>query len=69
MTRFTDSPFERMMTQKPEGRKKTSRKDTSFPPSLSKGHPCYGCGNYGRPCVGFCHRELEKQLKERRDRK
>ncbi len=24
MTRFTDSPFERMMTQKPEGRKKTS---------------------------------------------
>ena len=46
MTRFTDSPFERMMTQKPEGRKKTSR-----PPSLPKSHPCYGCGNYGRPCV------------------
>lgn len=64
MTRFTDSPFERMMTQKPEGRKKTSR-----PPSLPKSHPCCGCGNYGRPCVGFCHRELEKQLKERRDRK
>ena len=31
MTRFTDSPFERMMTQKPEGRKKTSR-----PPYLVK---------------------------------
>ncbi len=30
MTRFTDSPYERMMTRRPEGGKKTSR-----PPSLS----------------------------------
>ena len=31
MTRFTDSPYERMMTRRPEGGKETSR-----PPSL----PC-----------------------------
>ena len=34
MTRFTDSPYERMMTRRPEGGKETSR-----PPSLSPGHP------------------------------
>ena len=52
MTRFTDSPYERMMTRRPEGGKETSR-----PPSLPHSHPCYGCGNYGRPCVGICHRK------------
>ena len=41
MTRFTDSPYERMMTRRPEGGKETSR-----PPSLPHSHPCYGCGNY-----------------------
>ena len=61
MTHFTDSPYERMMTRRPEGGKETSR-----PPSLSPGHPCYGCGNYGQPCVGVCHREMERWLKERR---
>ena len=49
MTRFTDSPYERMMTRRPEGGKETSR-----PPSLPQSHPCYGCGNYGSPCVGVC---------------
>ena len=63
MTRFTDSPFEPMMTRRPEGGKAASR-----PPSLSPGHPCYGCGNYrpGQPCVGFCHKELTAWLRERR---
>ncbi|OUP54922.1 hypothetical protein [Pseudoflavonifractor sp. An184] len=66
MTRFTDSPYERMMTRRPEGGKETSR-----PPSLSPGHPCYGCGNYrpGQPCVGFCHRQLTAWLRERRMKK
>ncbi len=41
MTRFTDSPYERMMTRRPEG-----GKDTSRPLSLPKATPCYGCGNY-----------------------
>ena len=63
MTRFTDSPFEPMMTRRPEGGKAASR-----PPSLSPGHPCYGCGTYrpGQPCVGFCHKELTAWLRERR---
>ena len=63
MTRFTDSPYERMMTRRPEG-----GKDTSRPLSLPKSHPCYGCGNYrdGQPCVGFCHRQLTAWLRERR---
>ena len=61
MTRFTDSPYERMMTRRPE-----SGKDTSRPLSLPKSHPCYGCGNYGQPCVGVCHREMERWLKKRR---
>ena len=61
MTRFTDSPYEPMMTRRPEGGKAASR-----PPSLSPGHPCYGCGNYrpGQPCVGFCHKELTAWLRE-----
>ena len=64
MTRFTDSPYERMMTRRPEGGKETSR-----PPSLPQSHPCYGCGNYGSPCVGVCHREMERWLKERKRKK
>lgn len=54
MTRFTNSPYEKIMTQVPRGRKETSC------PSLPENHECYGCGNYGSPCVGFCHRELLK---------
>ena len=54
--------YERMMTRRPEGGKETSR-----PPSLPHSHPCYGCGNYGRPCVGICHREMSRWLKERRN--
>ena len=63
MTRFTDSPYERMMTRRPKGGKETSR-PSSLPPS----HHCYGCGNYGQPCVGFCHRQLTAWLRERRNK-
>ncbi len=61
MTRFTHNPMEFMMTRRPEG-----GKDTSRPPSLSPGHPCYGCGNYcdNQPCVGICHRQLTAWLQE-----
>ena len=61
MTRFTDSPYERMMTSKPEGGKETFR-----PPSFPQGHPCYGCKNDGRSWGGICHREMARWLKERR---
>lgn len=64
MTRFTDSHYERMMTRRPEGGRETSR-----PPSLPHNHPCYGCGSYGSPCVGICHREMERWLKERKRKK
>ena len=58
--------YESMMTRRPEGGKAASR-----PPSLSPGHPCYGCGTYrpGQPCVGFCHKELTAWLRERRKQK
>ena len=39
MTRFTDSPYERMMTRRPEGGKETSR-----PPSLPHNHPAMAAG-------------------------
>ena len=29
----------------------------------------YGCGSYGSPCVGICHREMERWLKERKRKK
>lgn len=32
MTLFTDNPFERMMIQKPEERKRDKSPPTSFPP-------------------------------------
>lgn len=51
---FTDSPYEKMMTQKPEG-----RQEAPAPPALPPDHPCFGCP-YGRntPCLGVCYREL-----------
>jgi hypothetical protein len=52
MTFFTDSPFERMMVQKPRhGREET-------PPPLPKDHRCYGCSYYGSGCAGTCYRDL-----------
>lgn len=64
MTRFTDSPFERMMTQKPSGGDHP-RRATSLP----KDHPCYGCSHAGQTCVGLCHREMLHYLKERKEPK
>ena len=60
MTRFTDSPYERMMTQKPSGGEKPHRK------SLPKDHPCYDCCFADQVCVGICHRELLAHLNGRR---
>lgn len=53
MTRFTDSPYERLMTQVPPGR------ETPRFPARPPGHPCHGCP-YGRdaPCVGICYKKL-----------
>lgn len=64
MTRFTSSPYERMMTQKPGGG------DNHRPvPALPKDHPCYGCSRAGETCVGLCHREMLAYLNGRRTNK
>lgn len=59
MTFFTDSPFERMMIQKPDyGR----RDDTPprFPPK------CDGCPYRGQsPCIGYCIRKIKDNKKSR----
>ncbi len=56
MTRFTDSPYERMMTQVP-----TEQREVYGPPALPPGHPCHGCP-YRRdaPCLGVCCRKSWK---------
>jgi len=52
MTFFTDSPFERMMVQKPQYRREER------PPAPPKDHRCYGCSYYGSGCAGTCYRDL-----------
>ena len=42
MTYFTDSPYERMMIQKPENGKREKSPPTSFP------HRCEGCPYKGQ---------------------
>lgn len=55
MTRFTDSPYEYMMAQKPDADGRRESSAPRYPP----GHKCYGCP-YGRdrPCVGICMKDL-----------
>lgn len=55
--RFTDSPYELMMSQKPD-----ESKEPEQPAPLPEGHPCAGC-LYGRgsPCLGICYRKLLKR--------
>ena len=59
MTYFTNSPFERMMMQRPE-----SAQMDNFRPVAPKGHHCYGCSRYGEPCLLPCHRDLLKSTKK-----
>ena len=56
MIRFTDSPYERMMTQVP-----IETREAHGPPVRPPDHPCYGCP-YGRdaPCIGICYKKLLK---------
>lgn len=49
---FTNSPYEKMMKQKP----RPSRPKKQKPPH---GSPCRGCTYWqGLACVGTCHRDL-----------
>jgi hypothetical protein len=61
MRTFTDSPYERMMMQRPNsGREK--------PEPLPKNHPCYGCGSYGGGCFALCHKKLNSNLRKQEER-
>ena len=51
MYNFTDSPFEKMMKQRPSG----CREPVAAPPPDS---PCRGCTIWrGMACLGMCHRK------------
>ena len=55
--RFTDSPYELMMSQKPD-----ERREPEPPAQFPKGHPCYGCSFLrGSPCMGICYRKLMRR--------
>ena len=55
--RFTDSPYEWMMTQVPD-----ERREPEPPAQFPKGHPCYGCSfGRGSPCMGICYQKLMKR--------
>lgn len=63
MTRFTDSPYEYMMTQKPYVGKETDSEPVA---QLSESR-CVSCP-YGKekPCIGVC---IQKLLSEKTDRR
>ena len=55
MTLFSDKPgLERMMQQKPIGRRVSEER-----PALAPESPCYNCDyGRGRRCVGICYKKL-----------
>ena len=61
MTLFTDSPYEKMMIQKPEDGKRDKSPPASFSPR------CAGCPYKGQsPCIGYCIRKIEKDRQPER---
>lgn len=59
MTRFTNSPLEKLMQQIP-------RVERREKPVAPPGHPCRGCVNYGQGCIAPCYRDLLRCLSENR---
>lgn len=59
MTFFTDSPFEKMMIQRPIGRREPT-------PPVPVSPACVSCPYRGQaPCVGYCLKQLrEKKFAE-----
>lgn len=62
MTWFTDSPFERMMREVPKVQPPEPVPQKAAP----KGHPCYGCGQYGAICIRPCYRDREKHTNDKK---
>lgn len=59
MTYFTDSPFERMMVQRPRSN------PGALPVSRPRGK-CRGCGYHtGKPCVGICLNNMDEMRIEK----
>lgn len=57
MTYFTDSPFERMMVQRP--------RHSPGPSPVPKPTGCRGCSyGSGKPCVGVCLKKTMETQKE-----
>lgn len=50
MRYFTNSPFERLMQEVPNGGDFSTA-------VLPETHPCYGCAHYGGCCFALCHRK------------
>ena len=60
MTLFTDNPFEKMMIQKPNGRRYNAP-PVPYPPA------CASCPYKGQsPCVGYCIRKIEAKRQPER---
>ena len=60
MTLFTDNPFEKMMIQKPDGRRDNAP-PVPYPPA------CASCTYKAHsPCEGFCIRKLETKRQTER---
>lgn len=53
--RFTNSPFERMMTRI------TPAPKPDPPPKPPEGHFCHGCARYGLGCVRPCYRDAMRE--------
>lgn len=58
--RFTNSPFERMMTHIPPA------PAPDPPPKPPEGHFCHGCARYGLGCVRPCYRDATQNDKSSR---
>ena len=62
MTLFTDNPFEKMMIQKPDGRRDNAP-PVPYPPA------CASCPYKGQsPCVGYCIRKIENKKPIQREK-
>ena len=61
MTLFTNSPYEKMMIQKPGDQKRDKAPSADIPPR------CRGCPYLGQsPCIGYCIRKIKGEKEPER---
>ena len=62
MTLFTENPLEKMMVQRPTGRRDSA-------PPVPHSPACKGCPYKGQaPCVGYCIKQLKETQKSEPER-